>query len=226
MRTITEREAVEILRGHFGLETPVAFEEVKKQYHRRSIQLHPDKGGDEEGFKLLSAAYENICNFYRAGSSLFVEEKEMFDDLFPAYAERTTDGRLLSELGQGLGPTTNGRPCDACEGNGYRRSQFPMTSPCEDCRATGSVPKEYLCRFCKNGKFQQRRSRRIVDCRVCAGTGVFRHPRHRQYCSPCEGTGRKIQSMRGGRAVTCYKCEGSGEIWIENPVLQKGALGL
>lgn len=37
---------------------PSTAKEVKQAYHRRSLELHPDKGGHVESFKLLGAAYE------------------------------------------------------------------------------------------------------------------------------------------------------------------------
>jgi hypothetical protein len=37
--------------------------DVKKAYRRRAIELHPDKGGDAEQFKVLAAAYSQIEKF-------------------------------------------------------------------------------------------------------------------------------------------------------------------
>lgn len=37
-------------------------EDIKKAYRRKARQLHPDAGGDDEGFKELTAAYEVLRN--------------------------------------------------------------------------------------------------------------------------------------------------------------------
>lgn len=45
-----------------GVESNASQEEVKKAYRKLSLKHHPDRGGDEEKFKELSAAYEQISN--------------------------------------------------------------------------------------------------------------------------------------------------------------------
>lgn len=36
--------------------------EIKKRFYRLALEKHPDKGGNAEEFKVLSAAYANINN--------------------------------------------------------------------------------------------------------------------------------------------------------------------
>jgi len=40
-------------------------EEIKKRFHQLALQLHPDKGGDGEKFKVLSNAYNMIQEKFR-----------------------------------------------------------------------------------------------------------------------------------------------------------------
>jgi DnaJ homolog subfamily A member 2 len=53
-----------------GLPKTCTTEEVKKQYKKMAIKLHPDKGGDPEKFKELCAAVEVLSN---------PEKREIYD---------------------------------------------------------------------------------------------------------------------------------------------------
>jgi len=80
----------------------------------------------------------------------------------------------------------------------------------------------------KNGK----------DCSVCQHRGYNTRPRTRtEFCSRCHGTGRigflqfcpscirgYVNVQLGHFYETCYKCFGTGEIEIHNPVIPKGWL--
>ena len=35
---------------------------LKKQYHKMCLKYHPDKGGDEQHFKLIQEAYETLSD--------------------------------------------------------------------------------------------------------------------------------------------------------------------
>ena len=43
-----------------GVSKDASQEEIKKNYRKLSLQHHPDRGGNEETFKKLSEAYEQI----------------------------------------------------------------------------------------------------------------------------------------------------------------------
>lgn len=119
---ITEGQAIQFLEIHFGLSAPVAFEDVKKKYRKKSMELHPDRGGSEEKFKKFGGAFDDLKELYQEGSSLFDTaplgdtEGESKNVSMP---RETVDGTPLSELGLGLGPTTNGRDCTECDSRGY-----------------------------------------------------------------------------------------------------------
>lgn len=224
MRIISEGQAAELLHTHFALHAPVAFENVKKRYREESKKLHPDAGGSEEAFKALVGAFDELRHLYQSGSHLFDAEPGNTSSE-PRMPRKTIDDTPLSELGLGLGPTTNGRDCPECEHRGYTVTKEHGRAECESCGGLGTQPREYACRACGgSGKFRQRLGA-VVNCRKCNGTGRFKHPHHEEWCKNCGGLGKTR-----GPAVTriyvhkCWSCKGTGEIEVLNPVLPKGRL--
>src|SRR5208337_3628731 len=95
----------------------------------------------------------------------FIAMKDFYDrlcDQNPSWAFsdggvkelKTTDGRPLSELGLGLGPTQNGRDCDKCHHKGYVEEAiggwqtcswclmgYAYSEPCNRCKGTGKFSK-------------------------------------------------------------------------------------
>jgi hypothetical protein len=231
MRTISEGQAIELLRIHFDFEAPVAFEDVKKKYRRECRLLHPDvEGGSESAFKAFGGAFDNLKQLYQNGSPLFdaepLEEIVEGEPQLPKMPRVTVDGTPLSELGLGLGPTTNGRECLHCEQRGYTITKEHAKGRCQKCSGSGRHPREYPCRPCRgSGKFTQRRSGRVVDCLGCNGAGKFRHPFQKEYCAVCHGSGKApTDRVANIYAMKCHDCNGTGETEVWNPVLPKGRL--
>ena len=54
-----------------GVQPNASQEEIKKAYRKLSLKHHPDRGGDEEKFKELSAAYEQLTNTDRNNINSF-----------------------------------------------------------------------------------------------------------------------------------------------------------
>lgn len=230
MRTTGEGSAIELLKVHFDLDAPVAFEDVKKKYRQQSRLVHPDVGGSAEEFGELSKAFGFLKQLYEQGSDIFDTEPlgAAKDDRHSAKMPRkTVDGTPLSDLGLGLGPTTNGRVCSNCDQRGYTVTKEHARERCKKCAGTGSQPCEYPCEFCSGtGKFTQRRSRRVVDCRVCRGTGQYKHPFEKEWCTNCAGSGiTSADRIAHIYVMKCWECKGTGEIRVWNPVLPKGRLG-
>lgn len=57
---LNERQACQIL----GLAAPTTAEAARKAYRKLARELHPDRGGDEERFKQVSAAYQYLISYY------------------------------------------------------------------------------------------------------------------------------------------------------------------
>jgi DnaJ-domain-containing protein 1 len=43
-----------------GLSAGASQEDIKRAYRRKSMQTHPDQGGDAEAFKKIKAAYDKL----------------------------------------------------------------------------------------------------------------------------------------------------------------------
>jgi DnaJ-class molecular chaperone len=232
MRTIiSEGRGIEFLRLHFDCNVPVAFDDVKKKFRQKSKLLHPDVGGEEEAFKALSNAFDDLKKLYEAGSRIFdaepAEEVPEGETKPPSMPRETVDGTALSELGLGLGPTTNGRECFHCKQRGYTITKEYGKGPCRSCSGTGGEPREFSCRPCRgSGRVRQARTGEEVSCRLCFGTGKFKHPLLKD-CVHCYGTGESrtgAERVKRIYALKCYDCKGTGEIQVLNPVLPKGRL--
>lgn len=144
----------------FGLDFPVQKREMTRAFRAMCVSLHPDQGGAAQEFFEMKKLYDAIRDNPR----------------FVAGADsplRTMSGILLSELGNGLGSTTNGKECADCDGNGYTSQAGRHSIACRRC--------DYL------GFYKGR------ACRTCGGTKelplLYDNPCSHHLCSNCNGTG-------------------------------------
>lgn len=227
--TYTIEEASKILR----IKLPTTVNALKSAFRRRSREVHPDHSvavDAKEQFQELSAAYEYVQT--RLDWSMGEEYEG------PSASSFCDDGTPLSTLGQGLGPTTNGRPCEGCDSKGFT-SYSAWGVDCPDCR-TSLRGVKYRCRRCGGDGTFKRDGKAVGQCRGCSGSGwiperqkapsdrfgVFGgfHAEPVNRCTTCRGRG-KINDPRGRVThVKCYHCKGTGEILVFNPVIPKGLL--
>ncbi len=92
-------------------------EELKKQYHKWAMQLHPDLGGDDEAMKLLNHEYESLFDqvkdkhinkegeTYQKATS---ETKEMFTNIINALVKM--NGIHIEIIGCFIWVTGNTKP--------------------------------------------------------------------------------------------------------------------
>jgi DnaJ family protein A protein 2 len=199
-----------LARTYFGVTLPVPSVRLKRAYHQQCLKLHPDRGGDEQEFKEMQAAYATITSGPLSA---------VFDD--PEYTEPVTiDGVPLAQLGLGL--PGNGYECPACAHKGYlpRVQRDPV--PCQHCSGYGAEPfqRQFKCvTCCGTGKKGE------VTCRYCHGSGVLndRNPLWPGTCRRCHGAG-VVPGAEKLVYIRCFKCNGHGELPTWNPVLQKTAV--
>ena len=53
-----------------GVDKKATHAQIKKAYHKLALKEHPDKGGDPEKFKLITAAYEVLAD---------ADKRELYD---------------------------------------------------------------------------------------------------------------------------------------------------
>eukprot|EP00434_Breviolum_minutum_P034723 symbB.v1.2.030737.t1/scaffold3495.1/size92607/7 len=51
-----------LLYDRLGVQPTATDSEIRSSYKRLALQLHPDKGGDPDKFKLMKEAYEVLSN--------------------------------------------------------------------------------------------------------------------------------------------------------------------
>ena len=125
---------------------------------------------------------------------------------------------------------TNKKLCPECEGYGDIEHKDFYQADCDSCDGHGLVMK---CKHCTNGKFKNK-SGRIVDCRVCKGTGVYgkfhslgniiRYKRYAVICEKCEGTGKQNSNIYRTYYTPCYHCHTEGYIDVKNPIFKENSL--
>ncbi len=134
----------------------------------------------------------------------YIYMKDVYEQLLPhsvisgevKESEILIGGRPLSQFGRGLDSITNGVSCEDCEGRGYFRATRLVTDY--------SGPTK-MCWVCQGRPY----------------TGSF----SRYGCVNCSDEGRVYTGKKQGTQYwKCSPCEGTGEIYLMNPVLQKGGL--
>ena len=196
-----------------SLSIPYTEQSLKRAFRLKAKEHHPDVGGNTVLFQECRAAYEYLLEHC---------SDEQIARIF--YGTQTRDGKFLSELVLGLGPRENGVPCKSCEGRGYTTEYGMSYSVCTLCDEYGHVPLRTFCYACnRTGKYTTR-SGDVVTCFRCQGTGVYTHPRTTRPCTECGGSKTVYSQGKAMYYAMCYRCSGTGELPIYNPVLRKGAL--
>jgi DnaJ-class molecular chaperone len=192
-------QARTFLHTVFGLQPPITLAELKRAFHKRALEVHPDLTGKANGdeFVAVKEAFDALT-FY---PELFVDWEVLGSS---RYVATTDDGTLLSTLGHGFGmPEANTQKCYRCGGRGWDqvREEHITTvwdyPDCWECFGTGSQWWGARCPKCGgDGKFKKHGKRRM-EYRT---TTV--HPQPKK----------------------CVHCGGVGEIRFANPVIPPGKL--
>ena len=176
-----------------GVDKGATSREITKAYRSLAMKHHPDKGGDDKKFKVITDAYEVLSNPERrkaydvggrTGSTTWNMDTmftSMFSGSFPARENRVRP--LVINVFVSLEEVCTGsrrsvayharRTCKTCMGTGGNASR--------DCQPCGGTGTKVMSRSLRPGMVQQVQS----TCLKCGGKGkLFTSP-----CTPCDGAG-------------------------------------
>ena len=162
-----------------GVSPDASQSEIKKAFHKLALKNHPDRGGDAEKFKEMSAAYDVLSD---------PDKRQRYDQLGPAGVE-----------GDGTGGG-GGNPFDQADifeqffgggGGGFRGSRQPQRTP--NMQANLNLTLEELYTGCVKDVTIQRNT----ICSTCNGTGA-KSPSDVQTCSRCNGLGYRVITRQLG----------------------------
>lgn len=138
-----------------GVPRGASEDEVRRAYKKLALQHHPDRGGDPEKFKELSAAHEQLTEGPGPGPGQFTSNP--FEGIFgfqqnakrPDKIHEYTMNLSLDDAWRGITKTfriTREPDCGACGGHGVffhevRMGPFTQTlqQPCPACEGQGTV---------------------------------------------------------------------------------------
>ena len=167
---------------------------IKKSYRSLCKEKHPDVGGNEEEFKIISEAYEVLSdeqkklNYDRFGHAKPPQGGSGFKDMFNHFGfnkrnpmnRKGGDLRMnlqvsLEEIFEGGTKTIRYNRQSACMSCNSVGGSEPMT--CVRCNGQGIVSEQIRTPF---GIMQN-----VTNCQICQGDGVI----HKNKCGDCGGQG-------------------------------------
>ncbi|MEX1997618.1 MAG: molecular chaperone DnaJ [Candidatus Andersenbacteria bacterium] len=203
-----------------GITQDASADEIKRAYRRMAHQYHPDKkGGDEEKFKQVNAAYQVLSdeqkraqydqfgqNFDQAGGgggfsgfgnySVNFEDLGGVSDIFEQFFGRRQSGsRTRASVRQG-----NDVAIDVT---------LDFAEPAADMKRDTTLQLYQSCRLCHGNGAEPNTP--IKECAMCRGTGSVTTSRQTMFgvfsqssiCPDCQGEGKKPETV-------CTKCRGEG----------------
>jgi len=175
---------------------PFTEEELKTKFKILVRRYHADTGiNDKEKTAEIIEAYQHLKNLTR----------DIFNNTSESLEEKENDLFDLSDT------------CKTCKGTG---SAFQKVyKGLQRCPSCDNGRKPLKCKFCDKGGFTLRSGRK-VSCRVCSGSGIWKHV----YCFDCNGIGVKFINIDAPHK--CPDCKGKGKVEVKvfNPVIPKGAV--
>lgn len=168
---------------------------IKKAYRKMALKNHPDKGGDIEKFKEISAAYEVLTD---------PEKRKIYDQ----YGKEG-----LEQGGEGGGHSAEDMFSQFFGGGGRRRPQGPQKG--EDIQHQLKVSLENLY----NGKTVKLAIDRDKMCTDCNGKGGKEGCE--KVCGDCKGRGVTVQLRQIGPGMVqqlqsaCGTCKQTGKVMNE-----------
>jgi len=179
-------------------------EEIKKAYKKKAMKFHPDKGGDPEKFKEISAAHEVLTN---------AEKRETYDKYgLEGLKEGGAGGDPFGDILGGLFGMGGGR-------GGKAQKQVRKAKPIvKEVKVTleevyaGKMTKLNVQRHKTCGGCEGKGGANAKKCTTCKGQGVVEKvvqiapgflSSTRAHCHDCKGEGIKIE-----KGDICKECKG------------------
>lgn len=214
-----------------GIEAyPFTPEELSGKFRPLIQRYHPDKNKDDpmakEFAQELIGAYKHLKNLAvitvvdkeqeQEARKIFEEDEDIFS-IWDTCPRCKGSGKVKSVY------ASHPEICPDCDpipmSDSILQAWFGWTYRRRDRSMKASGIKTLKCQYCDDGKFKQRNGR-IVDCRICRGTGIWK----KVDCRTCRGFGYVFKELKD--LITCSKCDGLGKIKINpfNPVIRKGSI--
>jgi molecular chaperone DnaJ len=172
-----------------GVSEDATQDEIKKAYKKKAIEHHPDKGGNEDEFKKISEAYENIGTEDKRTSYDNSRRNPFgngfgggFDPFEQFFRNQTNQSRAVPDkvIEVNIGAIESYKSND-------KSITYSRRVECKTCSGTGG--ERITCGVCKGDGHQT----------VRVGTGMFVQV-VRQTCGNCLGKGYTLKTKCG----TCH----------------------
>ena len=200
-----------------GVDKSATQAEIKKAYRKKAMEIHPDKGGDDEKFRELSEAYEILSDeskkeqydtYGSVGSNRQQGHGFNMEDIFSQFGDIFGGSFRQQRIrkGQDLRVQVNITLEDVINGD-KKKIKYNRQSQCTTCHGKGGT--------------------NIKNCTTCHGSGQrivsqqtpFGNIQHSVPCTTCNSTGNIID-------IKCNSCNGEGTKLTEEVIdvnLPKGA---
>jgi DnaJ family protein A protein 2 len=195
-----------------GLDRSCSVGDVKKAYMKLAKTVHPDKGGNEEEFKKINAAYtvlndEEKRHFYDMTGQMPGEEGR--PNVHEVHVGGGGPGMPFPfpfDVGQMFGMFNNGMPPGMRGGSGSQTQRKGPKGPNKIDRLPLSLEQFYYGHTI-NMSFD-----RMKLCEGCRGTGAAA----KSACGSCRGSGQIHKIMQMGPMIMntsgpCGDCNGEGQ---------------
>ena len=203
------RDLYEIL----GVPQDADQETIKRAYRRKARQLHPDAGGNEDGFKELTTAYEVLrnpetrANYDRFGDPRGPGGAAGAGDPFAGFGDLSD--LIDSFFGGGFSGRGTARTTSTAGRDALIDLTIDLQEAAEGVRRELEVDVMRSCDVCNGSGDSEGRG--PVRCSTCNGTGgvqqvtrsIFGQMLTTSTCPACRGAGQQIEHP-------CPSCNGEG----------------
>jgi DnaJ-class molecular chaperone len=189
-------------RAVLGVAPDAAQDEIKKAYRKLALQHHPDKGGDEEKFKEITEAYENLSGKVKPKQPPISYPDIDFSQIFREFAgfkpfanaqpqrPPSKEEQIFAQFQISIADIKQGRVAHV---------NYNQSEDCQSCSGLGGEGVKKNCVVCKGAGFQTTVNQQgsfsyasTNKCSVCNGEGKT----YEKVCNDCSGRGWKIFKKR------------------------------